>query len=60
MKFRRSYAAASLAVVLSAAGGLRAAPLKVNHHLRSTPGNLVQGYFSAETFNQRLIERMKK
>jgi acetamidase/formamidase len=34
---------------LSAAGGLRAAPLKVNHHLRSTPGNLVQGYFSAET-----------
>lgn len=49
MNFRCTCAAALLAAVLSAAGGVRAAPLGVNHHLRSVPANLVQGYFSAET-----------
>lgn len=49
MNSRRARAAALVAAASLAAGGLRAAPLKVDHHLRSVPANMVSGYFSAET-----------
>lgn len=49
MNTRRAYAVAFAATALSFAGGLCAAPLKVDHHLRSVPANMVWGYFAAET-----------
>lgn len=49
MNFRRACAAALVAAALPAAGGLCAAPLKVDHHLRSVPANMVSGYFSSDT-----------
>ena len=49
MNFRRACAAALMAAALPAAGGLRAAPLKIDHHLRSVPANMVSGFFAADT-----------
>jgi acetamidase/formamidase len=49
MNYRRTCAAAMTAAASLAAGGLRAAPLTVDHHLRSVPANMVSGYFAADT-----------
>jgi acetamidase/formamidase len=49
MNFHRVWVAALVASASLVAAGHAAVPLKVDHHLRSVPANLVQGYFSAET-----------
>lgn len=49
MKNRRIRAAACLAAASYLAGGVLAAPLQITHHLRSVPGNMVSGYFAADT-----------
>jgi acetamidase/formamidase len=49
MNSRHARVVAFAATALSVASGLCAAPLKVDHHLRSVPENMVSGYFSAET-----------
>jgi acetamidase/formamidase len=49
MNFRRACAVALAATALTAAGGIFAAPLKIDHHLRSVPANMVSGYFAADT-----------
>jgi acetamidase/formamidase len=49
MNFHRARAVALAATASLLAGSLRAAPLKVDHHLRSVPANMVSGYFAADT-----------
>jgi len=44
MTSHRALAAAFVAAALSIAGGLRAAPPPVDHHLRSVPENMISGY----------------
>lgn len=49
MNTRRVCAVALAATASLFAGGLSAAPIKVDHHLRSVPKNMVSGYFAADT-----------
>lgn len=56
MNHRCVRAAALLAAALIVVAGLHAAPLKVDHYLRSVPANMVSGYILAETPPVRKIE----
>src|ERR1041385_2042611 len=49
MNSRHARVVAFAATALSVASSLCAAPLKVDHPLRSVPENMISGYFSAET-----------